>query len=280
MSGSCTEATPDCRKGRSGSTAYPRTCSKALRTAAVAASWSALESERTPACGRQMACRQSFAATTRSAPAKGPRLLLLAGQSWRVTWTDWKRRRCFVEPADGGGLARWTSLSSGGASFALSRAIREVLLGADPPARLTRRAETALAEAREAALDLVHPGGTVIVRESSGDVRWWNWAGWHANATLIPTLSGIADQAQRIESFYIRLRSDCTPQTWKAQLDGIEERMCLPAVDDKALDGLKFSDALPRHIAEATLAQRLADLEGARTALADGARYVDVTAAE
>jgi ATP-dependent helicase Lhr and Lhr-like helicase len=37
---------------------------------------------------------------------EGPRLLLLGGRSWRVTWTDWKRRRCFVEPADGGGRAR------------------------------------------------------------------------------------------------------------------------------------------------------------------------------
>ena len=42
----------------------------------------------------------------------GPRLLLLGGRSWRVTWTDWKRRRCFVEPAEGGGRARW--LSAGG----------------------------------------------------------------------------------------------------------------------------------------------------------------------
>lgn len=42
---------------------------------------------------------------------EGPRLLLLAGRSWRVTWTDWKRRRCFVEPAEDGGRARW--LSSG-----------------------------------------------------------------------------------------------------------------------------------------------------------------------
>lgn len=203
-----------------------------------------------------------------AAPANGPRLLLLAGQSWRVIWTDWKRRRCFVEPADGGGLARWTSPASGGASFALSRAIREVLLGADPPAKLTRRAHATLADARKAALDLVHPGGTVIMREPSGDVRWWTWAGWHANATLVATMSGIANPAQRIEDFHIRLRSDLTPQTWKAALDGVEERMCLPAVDGKALDGLKFSDALPRHVAEATLAQRIADLEGARIALA------------
>jgi hypothetical protein len=37
---------------------------------------------------------------------EGPRLLLLGGWSWRVTWTDWKRRRCFVEPAEGGGTTQ------------------------------------------------------------------------------------------------------------------------------------------------------------------------------
>ena len=30
----------------------------------------------------------------------GPRVLLLSGRSWKVTWTDWKRRRCYVEPAE------------------------------------------------------------------------------------------------------------------------------------------------------------------------------------
>lgn len=56
-------------------------------------------------------------------------VLLLAGQSWRVTWTDWKRRRCFVEPADGGGRARWISPSYGGASFALSMRHLDAQLG-------------------------------------------------------------------------------------------------------------------------------------------------------
>jgi hypothetical protein len=52
----------------------------------------------------------------------GPRLLLLGERSWRVTWIDWKRQRCFVEPAEGGGKARWLGTSITGASFALSRA--------------------------------------------------------------------------------------------------------------------------------------------------------------
>ena len=72
----------------------------------------------------------------------GPRLLLLGGRSWRVTWVDWKRRRCFVEAAAGGGKARWLTPGVSGASFALTRAVREVLLGADPPVLLTRRAAT------------------------------------------------------------------------------------------------------------------------------------------
>jgi hypothetical protein len=47
----------------------------------------------------------------------GPRLLLLGGRSWKVTWTDWKRRRCYVEPAEGGGKARWLTPGISGASF-------------------------------------------------------------------------------------------------------------------------------------------------------------------
>jgi hypothetical protein len=47
----------------------------------------------------------------------------------------------------------------------------------------------------------------------------------------------------------------------------VRDRLCLPEVDEKALAGLKFSDALPRHLAVATLAARLADLDHAQTVL-------------
>jgi ATP-dependent Lhr-like helicase len=67
----------------------------------------------------------------------GPRLLLFGGRSWRVSWIDWKRRRCFVEEVESGGRARWTISGVSGASFALTRAVRDVLLGADPAVRVT-----------------------------------------------------------------------------------------------------------------------------------------------
>jgi ATP-dependent Lhr-like helicase len=53
----------------------------------------------------------------------------------------------------------------------------------------------------------------------------------------------------------------------------VGDRLCLPEVDEKALAGLKFSEALPRHLAVATLAARLADLDHARAVLMEPARF-------
>ncbi|WP_242884443.1 DEAD/DEAH box helicase [Actinomadura litoris] len=202
---------------------------------------------------------------------EGPRLLLLAGRSWRVTWIDWKRRRCFVEAADAGGKARWTVPGFGGMSFALTRAAREVLLGADPPVRLTHRAERLLSDVRESAIDTVHPGGTVITRSDS-DVRWWTWAGYKANATLKATLGSASDPEHRVEDFYIRLRADLNPRTWKDAHTEARDHLCLPLVDNGALKGLKFNEALPERLAELTMSARLADLPAAETVLSEPCR--------
>ena len=126
-----------------------------------------------------------------------------------MTWIDWKRRRCYVEPAEGGGKARWLTPGVSGASFALSRAAREVLLGADPPVALTQRAKRILAEVREEHLSAVHPAGIVITRDGE-DVRWWTWAGYRANATLAATLSHLTDSVQRFDDASLRMRGDLT----------------------------------------------------------------------
>ena len=203
----------------------------------------------------------------------GPRLLLLGGRSWRVTWTDWKRRRCFVEPAEGGGRARWLSSTPGGLSYAITRSMRDVLLGADPRGvTLTRRAAGVLAGLRSDAIGRVQPSGTVI-SGSDGDLHWWTWAGYRANATFKATLSGIADPSQRVSDLSIRLQADLRPGTWSSIVRALENRLCLPEIDDKALAGLKFSDALPRPLAVATLATRLADLDHAAAVLAEPVRF-------
>ncbi|MFE2440508.1 DEAD/DEAH box helicase [Streptomyces sp. NPDC059426] len=204
----------------------------------------------------------------------GPRRLLLGGRSWQVTFIDWARKRAFVEPVESGGVAKWTTGDVAGLSYALTRAMREVLLGAEPPVSLTRRAEACLAEWRQAdAPDLVHPGGTLITR-LGGDVRWWTWAGHRANATLTATLPTISDPVQRPTDCYLRLREDLDPKMWTTAREATDagELLVLPDVDRRAVSGLKFSAALPERLATATLAARLADFDGARAVLAEPTR--------
>ncbi|GHD92061.1 DEAD/DEAH box helicase [Streptomyces naganishii] len=209
----------------------------------------------------------------------GPRRLLLGGRSWQVTYIDWLRKRVFVEPADSGGIAKWMNGGVAGLSFALTRAMREVLLGTDPPVTLTRRAEGCLAAQRQSdAPATVHPGSTLITRVGA-DVRWWTWAGYRANATLGATLQSATDPLQRPSDCWLRLREDLTPAAWRAARRSAGENLVLPDVDRRAVRGLKFAAALPERLAVATVAARLADFDGAETVLSEHVRLVDLGAA-
>jgi ATP-dependent helicase Lhr and Lhr-like helicase len=53
----------------------------------------------------------------------------------------------------------------------------------------------------------------------------------------------------------------------------LRDRLTLPEVDDKALSGLTFAEALSRHQAVATLAARIADLDSAAAVLAERTRF-------
>jgi ATP-dependent Lhr-like helicase len=78
---------------------------------------------------------------------------------------------------------------------------------------------------------------------------------------------------QRFTDTDIRMRSDLTLPMWKLAAAGAAERLCLPDVDNDAVAGLKFSEALPERLAIATLASRLADLPSAEAVLAQPVRF-------
>ncbi len=147
-----------------------------------------------------------------------------------------------------------------------------MLLGTDPDVLMTNRARRVLAEERDDERATVHPAGTIILRDGD-DVRWWTWAGFKANATLAATLSDLVDPDQRFTDTYIRMRSDLTVAMWKLAAADAAERLCLPDVDQDAVTGLKFSEALPERLAIATLAARLADLPSAETVLTQPVRF-------
>jgi ATP-dependent Lhr-like helicase len=205
--------------------------------------------------------------------SQGPRRLLLAGRNWQVTHIDWVRHRVFVEPTEHDGVAKWSTGGIAGLTYTLTQAMREVLLGQDPPVRITRRATTRLGDLRtDRSVDWAHPGGTLITRVGR-DVRWWTWGGYRANATLAASLPSVADPIQRPTDAWLRLHADVTLEAWRDAAAGAADQLALPTVDPRAVRGLKFSAALPADTAAAVVGERLADLDGARALLQHPVRF-------
>jgi ATP-dependent Lhr-like helicase len=202
----------------------------------------------------------------------GPRLLLLGGRSWAghldrlETPPLLRRARRIRRP---GSLA---DQRPGRHLLRIGPCHARRTTGRGPPLILTRRAAGTLAGLRSDSIGRARPDGTVV-SGGDNDLRWRTWAGYRANATLKATLGGLADESQRVDDLSIQLRPDLRPQTWSTAVRELRGHLCLPEIDDKALAGLKFSEALPRHLAVATLAARLADLDHAAAVLAEPARF-------
>ncbi|OBA59854.1 ATP-dependent helicase [Mycobacterium sp. 1100029.7] len=188
----------------------------------------------------------------------GPRVLLLSGRSWTVTHIDWGRRRCFVEVTDGGGKAKWSG-TPGGLSYQITRGMRDVLLGSTPAGvTFTARATTVLTELRSTYSENVLADGLVLRMSDDSAGRWWTWAGTAANRTLQASLPSLIDPRQRINEKSVRLLPAVTVQEFSAAIAAAA--WADPAVEANALQGLKFSSALPPELATQTLAARLGDL--------------------
>ncbi|MGB3520646.1 MAG: DEAD/DEAH box helicase [Mycobacterium sp.] len=198
---------------------------------------------------------------------QGPRVLLLGGRSWQVTHVDWERRRCFVEAADGGGRAKWSG-ASGGLSFDITRGMRSVVLGANPPGvAFTERAAGVLAALRSSYGDNASADRLIVRLPDDSAGRWWTWAGTAANRTLQASLPGVIDPRQRLDEKSIRLLPGLSVAEFSGAVVNVQWQD--PGVDANALRGLKFSSALPAELAVHTLGARLGDELHAREVISD-----------
>lgn len=193
-------------------------------------------------------------------PAGEPRTLMLAGRTWLVTAIDWRRRTIQVVEHAGAGRSRW----SGGAptvSYELTRAMRDVLLGHDPDVELSRRAVAALGRVRDERAADVDPAGLVLQRQGDEQV-WWTFAGTRANATLAAALEQRGVTA-RVTAEGIST-AVCDAPVFRDAGRDLEEGSVRADVDQAAVEGLKFSAALPLELAIDTLAERGSDVPRAR----------------
>lgn len=203
----------------------------------------------------------------------GPRLLTLGGRAWQVNYIDWKRHRAYVEPSPTAADSKWSSMPQP-ESFALCDATRRVLLGADMSGvLLSKRAVTKLDELREEYAPRVADQATALVREATGRLRWWTWAGARANAVLVSALLEVApellDESRAYNNWQIGLRGDVTAGTLGSVLRDVRQALLieptrfLPQIDARALKALKFSELLPLELAIGTMAERTGEPEKA-----------------
>jgi ATP-dependent Lhr-like helicase len=188
-------------------------------------------------------------------PAGQPRVLVLAGRTWLVTSIDFSRRRVQVVEHTGPARTRWTG-GVADVSFELAQGIRHVLLGQDPPVELGKRALAALQRVRVERTDQVDVTGLVL-RRTTTEQLWWTFGGTRANNSLAGVL-----QERGIEAVSnaecIRMPVTAV-EVLRELVDVLTGGRPTAPVDQAAIDGLKFSAALPADLARATLQERRSD---------------------
>ena len=181
--------------------------------------------------------------------------LLLAGRAWKIEAVDWNKHEVLVTEDREKGKVRWPSapIAEG---FELVRASRDVLLGATPEVNFSKRSIALLATIREDMGSTVDAGGLVLSRRAKG-ITFWTWAGLRANETLLSGL-GYPD-GTAADNLSIRLPAEISIEDIRT----VDVATALPVISPEAVEGLKFSAALPPGLASATLAARFVDRAGA-----------------
>lgn len=193
---------------------------------------------------------------------EGPVVLLLGGRGWLVNHVDWPRRIAYVEPTQAPGRSLWMGEGQP-LAHELCQAIRRVLCGAASPARLSKRAVSALEDVRDESR-WVHPERTSLVT-TDGTLRWWTFGGLLANAALEAHLRPALGQTGRVDNLSIAWQPEGDGAALERQvraLRGTDPAKLAPPVADQAIDDLKFSECLPRELATRMLQDRLRDLRG------------------
>ena len=196
-------------------------------------------------------------------PEHGPRVILLGGRAWQADHIDWEKKRVWVVPSEQLGRSRW---NGGGRvmSHTLARAHLDVLAGQTAAdIAVSRRAADALDRLREGHPFVSRASGerTYLVSEAEKRRVWWTFAGFAANSALASGLGDLVDRDASVGDLRLRLRKHVTSTELRKALDRRRDDLVAarPAIDDDAVAGLKFSAAVPRALAQETLAARLAD---------------------
>lgn len=205
----------------------------------------------------------------------GPKILLLAGRAWQVNHIDWPRKKAYVEPTDAKGRTRWSGAGQG-VEFALSQSIKRLLASDETRNFWSRRATEYITEIRHE-YPWLQADSTVAVQPGDGTIGWWTFGGARANATLAHELTSVFGRKVRHDSFALEFPSDQKIQDVEHAITELRQKppaQMLPAIDEAAIDGLKFSECLPNELALEMLSRRLQDVAATTHVLQSPLRHV------
>ncbi len=206
---------------------------------------------------------------------EGPRVLLLGGRAWLVNHIDWQRRVAYVEATEAPGLSRWKGARPG-LGFRLCQSIKYLLARDNDRQMWSKRARRQIHAIRQE-FPWLNQDGTVCVREKSAASAWWTFAGARANATLAYALSQATECSVTHDSFTVTFETHVPFKTIEQVLRRLRARdvsEMSAAVDEHAVEGLKFSECLPHDLALAMLRARLSDPPSTQWLLEQPVRWV------
>jgi ATP-dependent helicase Lhr and Lhr-like helicase len=104
-----------------------------------------------------------------------------------------------------------------------------------------------------------------VLLAAGEEVAWWTFAGGQANSALAHELATRLDAKVTSDNFAVRFPPGMGAEAIGAPLDGLQwadpGSLVAPA-GEQAIDGLKFSECLPRDLAARVVRARLADGRG------------------
>ncbi len=207
---------------------------------------------------------------------EGPRVLLLGGRAWQVNHIDWQRRIAYVEATDATGRTRWKGEGQG-LGFRLSQAIKRILAvdenrsagHGEPRSGIERDSPRVCLAGRGFHRSRCWPavakpsGGRSV---ATGQTRRWpeHWPRRLASKVSHDSFTLTFESAVKLQDVEHAIGAI-------RQHDVAEMR---PAVDEAAIDGLKFSECLPIDLATEMLERRLQEPEATRRVLEEHVRFV------
>jgi len=207
----------------------------------------------------------------------GPRVLLLGGRSWLVNHIDWQRRIAYVEATDQKGRSRWKG-AAGGLGYQLTQSIKRVLASDSIAEGWSRRAQEQIRTTRSQ-FPWLEVENTVALAETDGTTTWWTFSGSRANAALAHEMAQLTTSQVEHDSFALTFVSSTQFEDLRHAIDELRARSVETfhsAIDDRAIEGLKFSECLPIDLAREMLEARLRDSSAIQETLAQKLRSVKV----